>query len=380
MRFSRKTILIILSALITVSAAGCGNTQKNGGSVSNSEETVSSSSEISTESKEELSSASESIPDESSAPEESSDPEDGPVPEVSDPTPDSEGEMVNGIFVYNGTAYELFYGYDSLAEYYAESVSAVKAGLGDDYNIYNVLVPTHVAVDLPDKFNDLCADQTEYFNDLTSAYTEDIIPVNTMNKLLHHRNEYLYFNSDHHWTALAAYYAYQEFAKTAGIDAVDLSELHEGKIDGYSGSLAAIGDLDGLKDDYVVYYTSDDDIECTRYDENGEDPWDYSLIHTYAEGANAYGVFLGGDSPLLVAKNNDGNGKKIAVLKESYGNAFCPFIAYTYSETHMIDFRYINFDLKQYLEDNDIHDIIIINNAMASATGARCDELRALVG
>ena len=115
------------------------------------------------------------------------------------------------------------------------------------------------------------------------------------------------------------------------------------------------------------------------YDEDAENPVDTMLIHDYAEGVNAYGVFLGGDNPLMVAKNEKGNGQKIAVIKESYGNAFAPFIAYTYSETHIIDFRYFNCDLKQYLKDNDITQVIFINNSMASATGARCDELAALV-
>ena len=82
----------------------------------------------------------------------------------------------------------------------------------------------------------------------------------------------------------------------------------------------------------------------------------------------------------MVCKNKDGNGKKVAVLKESYGNAFSPLIALTYSETHMIDFRYIEFDFLKYIKDNDIDTVIIINNTMASATGMRCDELRALVG
>ena len=104
------------------------------------------------------------------------------------------------------------------------------------------------------------------------------------------------------------------------------------------------------------------------------------LIHSYAEGSNAYGVFLGGDTPILVTKNEKGNGKKIAVLKESYGNAFSPFMAYTYSEVHLIDFRYVNIDLKSYLEKNGIDEIVIINNTMASATDARCEELKALVG
>lgn len=301
------------------------------------------------------------------------------IPEISDLTPESSGETVNGIFIYNNAAFELFYGDEDMAKNYADTISNIKKALGDDIKVYNVLVPTHIGIGLPDKFNDLCSSQKDYLNTICSSYSADIIGINAFDTLMHHRNEYLYFNTDHHWTALAAYYAYTDFTKAAGIDAIPLSDMKENKIDGFTGSLQNDTGVDTLADDYVTYYTVDNDIEATQYDEDAENPVDTMLIHDYAEGVNAYGVFLGGDNPLMVAKNEKGNGQKIAVIKESYGNAFAPFIAYTYSETHIIDFRYFNCDLKQYLKDNDINQVIFINNSMASATGARCDELAALV-
>lgn len=374
-----KASALLLAMTAAVAAAGCQKEESS--SKKESAPTASSSqAETSSETSKDKSSdaAASSKPEESSEeasksniPEEES----GPIPEISDPTPDSDGETVNGIFIYDNKSYEMFYGYKDLAEEYSKAISTVKKDLGSGIKVYNVLVPTHVAIDLPSKFDDMCSDQNEYINDIINAYTEDITPVSTYNKLKHHCNEYLYFNTDHHWTALGAYYAYQEFARVAGIDAVQLSDLKEGKIEGYQGSLAAISGVETLKDDYVTYYTSDKDIDTTLYDGDGTNPRDYSLIHSYAEGANAYGVFLGGDTPILTTKNKQGNGKKIAVIKESYGNAFSPFIAYTYSEAHFIDFRYVSINLKSYLEQNGIDEVIFINNTMATATPARCEEM-----
>ena len=374
-----KASALLLAMTAAVAAAGCQKEESS--SKKESAPTASSSqAETSSETSKDKSSdaAASSKPEESSEeasksniPEEES----GPIPEISDPTPDSDGETVNGIFIYDNKSYEMFYGYKDLAEEYSKAISTVKKDLGSGIKVYNVLVPTHVAIDLPSKFDDMCSDQNEYINDIINAYTEDITPVSTYNKLKHHCNEYLYFNTDHHWTALGAYYAYQEFARVAGIDAVQLSDLKEGRIEGYQGSLAAISGVETLKDDYVTYYTSDKDIDTTLYDGDGTNPRDYSLIHSYAEGANAYGVFLGGDTPILTTKNKQGNGKKIAVIKESYGNAFSPFIAYTYSEAHFIDFRYVSINLKSYLEQNGIDEVIFINNTMATATPARCEEM-----
>lgn len=301
------------------------------------------------------------------------------IPELNDPTPENSGETVNGIFVYNGVAYELFGGGESLAKDYSKAISDIKKHLGDGIKVYNVVVPTHCGVTLPEKFNDMVSSQKDYLDTICSSYSADVIGVNTYDTLMHHRDEYLYFNTDHHWTGRAAYYAYECYCKTAGIKALSLNDMKTEKIENYSGSLA--NDIENalpLTEDYVEYFTVDDDIETTLYNENAENPQDYMLIHSYAEGVNSYGVFLGGDQPLIVTKNKNGNGKKIAVVKESYGNAFAPFISYTYSEAHIMDFRDIDFDFKQYLIDNDIDEVIFINNAMASATPERVEELEEL--
>ena len=370
-----KCSAVLLSIAAAIAAAGC-NKQESSSKKEETSSKVSASSDVSSESE----SKTESKVSKEESKKNLAEEESGPIPEISDPAPDDNGETVNGVFIFNNKAYEMFYGSKGMAEYYAETISSIKKDLGSEIKVYNVLVPTHVAVDLPSRFDDMCNNQEEYIKYITDAYTEDIIPVSTYNKIMHHRNEYLYFNTDHHWTALGAYYAYLEFTRAAGIEPVQLSNLKEDKIEGYQGSLAAISGVETLKDDYVTYYTSDDPIDTTLYDGDGSNPQDYSLIHSYAEGANAYGVFLGGDTPILVTKNEKGNGKKIAVIKESYGNAFSPFIAYTYSEAHFIDFRYVNINLKSYLQEHGIDEVIFINNTMASATEIRCDEMKELIG
>ena len=319
-------------------------------------------------------------PQESS--EASKEPKPGELPELPDDDGTDVGFMSEGILIYNRTAYEMFYGYDDLAKNYANAISNVANALGDKVKVYNVVVPTHCGVTLPERImNEYnLPDQKEYINTIYSSYTAKVTGVNVFDALALHRNEYLYFNSDHHWTALAAYYAYEEFCKAAGVEAISLSKMEEGTIEGYYGSLTAYIDESLVNADTVHYYSMDVDTSTVKYDSNAQNEESTSLLHTYASGPYAYGVFLGGDSPLIVCKNKDGNGKKIAVVKESYGNAISPFIAYTYSETHLIDFRDIDFDFLQYIRDNGIDEVVFVNNTMASATTMRCDELNALVG
>ena len=301
------------------------------------------------------------------------------IPELSDPTPDSVGEMIDGILLYDETLYEMFYGGEESAKEYAKTISDIKTNLGDNIKVYNVIVPTHCSVTLPERVQNEygVSDQKEYMDTLCNSYTADVIGVNTYEAMLRHRDEYLYFNTDHHWTGRAAYYAYEAFCKAAGETPIPMNEMGDEKIEGYYGSLYnMIGDGYDVKEDYVEYFTTDRNVTTKLFDSEGTYIQDTMLIHSYAEGVNAYGVFLGGDQPLMVSQNSDGNGKKIAVVKESYGNAFSPFIAYTYGETHLIDFRYIDFDLKTYLQDNNITEVLFINNNMASATPQRLEELQ----
>ena len=359
------------------SSAGSAQSVENSVQVSDASADESSSEASTEESSEQSSEASKS---------DSSDPTDakesGELPALKNDDGTDLGTMTEGLLLYNRSVYEMFYGNENLAKNYAATVNTVASALGSDVKVYNVIVPTHCGVTLPERFFGEygISDQKEYINTILDNLDKSVTPVNTYDIISHHRDEYIYFNTDHHWTGLGAYYAYKEFCKVAGVDYLKLSELEEGQIEGYYGSLSGSVDNSLIDADTVHYYTADKDTETFLYDENGENPQQTRLFHTYAEGANAYGVSLGGDTPLMVCKNKDGNGKKVAILKESYGNAFSPLIALTYSETHMIDFRYIEFDLQKYLKDNGIDELIIINNAMASATPIRCDEMRALVG
>ncbi len=382
----------VVLGLFTSCSGGSQNSQSDNSTVSGSESSVSSgkssvSSDSSSdsspvESRKEDGKESSQEKSQSDNSDQTDEKEKGDIPPLDDPDPSDVGYVnENGILIYQKTAYETFYGYDGIAKEYAAAISGIKKALGNDITVYNVVVPTHCGITLPDRFFDEygITDQNQYINTITSSYDADVIGINTYQTLMHHRDEYLYFHTDHHWTGLAAYYAYKDFCKTAGVDYWKLTDLEEKTIPGYYGCLTNYADASLLEEDTVHYFTKDIDATTTIYENDGTGEQTSFMIHDYAEGANAYGVFLGGDRALMVCKNKDGNGKKIAVVKESYGNAFAPFIAYTYSETHMIDFRYIEFDFVKYIKDNGITDVIFVNNTMASATPMRIDELNGLV-
>ena len=100
----------------------------------------------------------------------------------------------------------------------------------------------------------------------------------------------------------------------------------------------------------------------------------------YSTDSNAYGTFLHGDNPLTIIKNPDvDSSKKVVVIKESYGNAFAPLLTQNYSEIYVIDPRYFNGNLNDFIKEHEIKDVIFINNMVAVGSQSRVDELKKLL-
>ena len=68
------------------------------------------------------------------------------------------------------------------------------------------------------------------------------------------------------------------------------------------------------------------------------------------------------------------------MVKESYGNAFVPFLVDHYQTVHVIDYRYYEKNLIDFVKKNKVQDVIFINNIMATSTGSRIDDMYSLAG
>ena len=117
-----------------------------------------------------------------------------------------------------------------------------------------------------------------------------------------------------------------------------------------------------------------------RQEESGMDLYEMELYYEYIEDSGSlYSTFICGDSSLFIEYNDDNkNGKKIAVVKESYGNAFAPYLTYNYEEVHVIDSRYFSGSLKDYMTENGINEVIFVNNTMSSNNPFMVDGIRAI--
>ncbi|MBQ9471997.1 MAG: hypothetical protein IJU73_02505 [Ruminococcus sp.] len=297
----------------------------------------------------------------------------------------SEGQYSSsngGVYIYNKMALELFGSSEAGAKDYAATISEFKKN-APDFTVYNMVVPNHTEFALPKRLIDAgvtAGSQAENIKQIYLSYTEDVKPINCYNKLCEHIDEYLFFNTDHHWTGLGAYYAYQAFCEQTGQTPLDLTTCEEHTIADFEGSL--IDNDQSLYEnlDTVHYWTFPYQTHAMRQDNPGEDLYETTVYYEQeGSGRYSYGVFIYGDSPLFIEYNDTlDNGKKIAVVKESYGNSFVPYLTNNYQEVHVIDFRYFGQNLKSYMQDHGITEVLFINNVMSANAAVQLDRIKAL--
>ena len=192
-------------------------------------------------------------------------------------------------------------------------------------------------------------------------------------------------NTDHHWTALGAYYAYQKLGEVAGFEPIDITTLEKRTIENYRGTLYTETKSQLLYDnpDHVDYYMIPGDYSVQICHINTSPVLqEATLFAGIPPGSNSYSVFIWGDNPLTVIQNPIGTGRKIAVIKDSFGNALCPYLVANYDEVHVIDMRYFSQYQKnavKYIQDSGIDEVLILNNIMAANTGMRIQNLQNLM-
>lgn len=280
------------------------------------------------------------------------------------------GAINNGTFVYKGMAMSLFGGLRENGAWYAETINRYQDEL-PGVRIYDMVIPTAIEFYVPDKYRDLTQSQKEMIDYIYSRLDPKIKRVDAYSQLQKHSDEYIYFRTDHHWTGLGAYYAYVAFCEQAGIMPLQISDFETRRLDDFIGTMyAQTQDTTLLKHpDYVDYYIFDQPYTAERYDRGAPyTPVDWTLWGEYAKSPNSYSVFLHGDFPLVKVKTGIGNGRRIMVVKESFGNAFAPFLINHYDEVYIVDQRYFELGAIDFIKQNGINELIFANNSFAACT------------
>ena len=232
-----------------------------------------------------------------------------------------------------------------------------------------MLAPTASAV-LRDKLpsNAPKDPQDDILNDIKKAAKQGTF-VDLRSTMKNHKEEYIYYKTDHHWTTLGAYYAYVDWAKSMNLKPIPMNKWKRETVS---------KDFLGTIYSKVNQAPSTDTIEFwtqkagERYEvtyDMGQKKAKSLYERSYLQKKDKYSSFLDGNHALTVIKNKKvKNGKKLVIIKDSYAHSFAPFAAAHFEEVHLIDLRYFNMGIKSYIKQQGITDFLMLYHTMSYAT------------
>lgn len=242
-------------------------------------------------------------------------------------------------------------------------------------NIYVLVAPSSGEYYMPEKVKSRNKPEGPMLENIKQNIAPGVKYVNAHDALKLHAHEDIFLRTDHHWAPLGAFYAAEQLAKTAnvpfkGLDSYDQNVVHRfvGSMYGYSKDIS----VKNSPEDFVYYTPKGLDYTTTfvTYNTNKafqvtgvSAPYKSSYFKKYSDGnGSAYCTFMGGDQHLVHVQTGTPSNRKLLIIKDSFGNAIPGYMFYSFSDVHVVDFRYFNRNMKKYVEENGITDIAFVFN------------------
>lgn len=203
--------------------------------------------------------------------------------------------------------------------------------------------------------------------------------VDVRETLISHRDT-AYYKTDHHWTSRGAFYAYAQWCAQDGRTAPLLSDYRiKRESDSFKGSLySKVLNRDCAADRVEVFSREDVPPYSVSYN-FGKISADSIFAFNFLEQKDQYQVFLGGNYPELTVTSEHKNGKHLLILKDSYANAFIPFLLGEYETVHAVDLRYFNQDLDSYIAQSSITEILVLYNIKNFSEDSTVSKMKPLI-
>ena len=205
-------------------------------------------------------------------------------------------------------------------------------------------------------------DQTQMFSMVRKDLGDSVEWIDVSTELNKHKTEKIYYKTDHHWTTLGAFYAFQAAAPSLGIDG-DLSGKYVSYTvsDSFNGMLASKSGVNfGEKEQIDIYVPTEEDTDLiVDYVDEGKRStslYDSSKLKE----KDQYTVFLGGNSSLLDIRTVSTSTKRLLLVKDSFANSFIPFLTPYYREIVVVDPRYYSVTINDLMDSYRISEVLFL--------------------
>lgn len=269
------------------------------------------------------------------------------------------GQTINGMYIEGDTAYGMYFFNLEAAGIYIDVVNRTADELAGTADVYTLLIPngeTYYLTDEqrvqvePDWRNEKAA--IDYY---AASFRSSVKNVDVYDALAAHSSEYIYFRTDHHWNGLGAYYAYAAWAQVKGIDAHGLEEYARMDFPGFLGSYYTDSQSAALEanPDTVIAYVPIT-YNLMTYTRTDGESFNWPIVNDVSgyKTSQKYSCYAAGDNPFSYIQNpNVLNGQACVVVKESYADAFIPFLTDHYQFIYWFDYRSYNGNILQFIRE-----------------------------
>jgi hypothetical protein len=288
--------------------------------------------------------------------------------------------VVGGVLLHDGQALFMFQGTDRGAQGYANAVNTwvehvAKKRPGMTSTV--VVTPTSSHFYLPPNARARTTSEEKNLAAMRNTLLPEVRFADVIKEMEGHQDQPLFYKSDHHWTGLGAYYAYRAWAIAVGVVPLELSDFDKRSVPGVAGSFWSLTQAPELRhaDKESFYYVPKtvtfDGTQFTGPQQKTPVPQPF-----FAEKSRGYIVFLGGDIPLLASNTNAGTGRTALVVKNSYGNAFAPYLLPHFDRVVVLDYRYVSRNIQDIVDSFGVTDLVFVNATITANSGAHQERMR----
>ncbi|MDO5522013.1 MAG: DHHW family protein [bacterium] len=234
----------------------------------------------------------------------------------------------------------------------------------DKANINVMIVPTSSYI-LKDKMPKYAQeyDQKGLMDQIQTAIGSEHY-INVEDTLASHKDEYVYYRTDHHWTSLGAFYSYQKAGEQMGFTPYKQEDYTITKAsDDFLGTTYSKVNIKSKADDINLYSLNKSlsyHVDINNDDKQLNGLYDMEKLKQ----KDKYPVFLGGNNSIVEITGGCKNGKTLLVIKDSFAHSMVPFLADHYEKIIMIDYRYYNVSTKKLMEESKVSDVLVLYNTI----------------
>lgn len=308
--------------------------------------------------------------------------------ESSEPTEESsslpkEEEIIDSIVVLGKgsevRAMEVFYYSEKACLAFAERINSFAAKV-KGVNVYSMVIPKQCAFYIKDskKYGSLW-DQSLKADTTIKNALNGVTYVDAYHALEKHTSEEIYARTDHHWTGLGAFYAAEEFAKTAGVSFASIDQYEIKRREGYVGTMYNFTNhnskLLNNPEDFITLVPNVSHM-ADFYDKDYKFVTEHDIFWYISDQMKSgwYSTFLGNDDYMVRIKSSVcKNGRKLMIIKDSYGNALSPLFLSSFEEIYIADLRYMNVNAIDFINNHGVTDVLFamcsysaVNNNISS--------------